>query len=323
MAAFIHSFVRLAEESARDREKIENTLLSYVRENSWVERNGVVVAPWPAFRNSSWEWNYAYSIGKVSTESATELRAWEERQAKQSKEKLNWAKSLKETRVDVNEAIDAIPKVHGELRAETQLRFYECLFVGARFEPQLLNLCRFDRCTFAKCTFAQAQHYNFSSCEFIDCSIREVSAGSMSFSRCTIVGLTIGKLFNTSLRLISSNASDLVIHNAEGGKLDLAYSTLHKAWISGDGEIELNLKHAALAGGRIKGIKVSSCSDFVDSALANTRLEGVDLSAIRLISDATLATAGGDPATRHPEALTRPFAWDNYDPNYKDDDIPF
>jgi hypothetical protein len=36
----IHSLVRLAEESTRDQEKIENTLLSYVRENSWSDREG-------------------------------------------------------------------------------------------------------------------------------------------------------------------------------------------------------------------------------------------------------------------------------------------
>jgi hypothetical protein len=35
----IHSLVRLAEESRRDRAKIENTLLSYVRENSWFNRD--------------------------------------------------------------------------------------------------------------------------------------------------------------------------------------------------------------------------------------------------------------------------------------------
>lgn len=37
----IHSLTRLAEESIRDREKIENVLLSYVRENSWVDRRGI------------------------------------------------------------------------------------------------------------------------------------------------------------------------------------------------------------------------------------------------------------------------------------------
>ncbi len=49
----IHSLARLAEESKRDASKIENMLLSYVRENSWSNRRGEA-ATLPSFarRNS-------------------------------------------------------------------------------------------------------------------------------------------------------------------------------------------------------------------------------------------------------------------------------
>jgi hypothetical protein len=149
----IHSLVRLAEESVRDRGKIGHTLLSYVRENSWSDRNGIAVIPVEKPRNSSWDWSYAYSDGKITEEAEAKLISWEKNNAEQLKQQRSWGAVLKETRVDVNEAIDAIPKVRSEPFKEEKLRFYECLFVGVKFQTAILDLCRFDRCTFVRLFF--------------------------------------------------------------------------------------------------------------------------------------------------------------------------
>lgn len=319
----IHSLVRLAEESARDRGKIENTLLSYVRENSWSDRNGITVVPLERPRNSPWEWNYPYSIGKVTVQAQAALASWEKSNTQHLEQQRSWGAALKETRVDVSEAIDAIPKLRGEPLDKEEPRFYECLFVGTRFEAAILDLCCFDGCTFVRCFFNSAAKYNFSNSKFVDCVVGTVESGYLTFSRCTIDGLKLRRLTNASLNMPACQISGASIGDMKGGKLIFSRSTLHKIWVSAEGEIDLNLTYAAFAGGNLRDFKASALSDFDNCVLVNTRLAALDLSEVRQISNNVLGTARGDPATRHPESLSRPFGWDNFDPNYKDDDIPF
>jgi uncharacterized protein YjbI with pentapeptide repeats len=319
----IHSLVRLAEESARDRSKIENILLSYVRENSWSDRDGIRVVPVERPRNPAWEWNYPYSIGKITAEAQIALTSWEKANAEQLKQQKYWGAALKETRVDVSEAIEAIPKLRSESLDKEEPRFYECLFVGTRFEATILNLCRFDRCTFVRCFFNSAAKYNFSSSKFVDCVVGTVDSGHLIFSRCTIDGLTVRRLTNTSCNMTTCEISGASIDDMKGGILNFSRSTLHKIWVSAEREIDLNLTNAAFAGGTLRGFKASALSDFKGCVFVNTRLAGLDLSEVHQISDNVLVTARGDPATRNPNSLARPFGWDNFDPNYKDDDIPF
>jgi hypothetical protein len=59
--------------------------------------------------------------------------------------------------------------------------------------------------------------------------------------------------------------------------------------------------------------------------MANWRFSGVDLSAlpINLVSSGAFDPTKGDAATKLPGSIVRPFGWDNYDPTFVDDDIPF
>lgn len=319
----IHSLVRLADESARDRDTIQNVLLSYVRENSWSDRNGVVTSLPLRARNLTSEWSYYYSRGKVTPEAEAELGAWEKKEAEASNKRRAWARLLKETRVDVNEATDAIPKVRQELSEQGPLKFYESLFVGTRIGSNVSNLSRFERCTFANCTFGGATRYRFLNCTFVDCTINDVVGGELSFSRCTIDHLNIHKLERSSLTLFASSASDLSVSVAESALVDLSHSNLHKPWISGYGEVELKFNQASLAQGYIIGLRASKSSDFQHCALAQTHLESLDLSEVEKISEAALARTVGNAGTRHPVLLPRPFAWPDFDPNFKEDDIPF
>ncbi len=128
----IHSLTRLAEESIRDQDKIESMLLSYVRENSWIDRSGYTSTRQTIRHPSSWDWQYAFGRDSITDETIREYEDWTKETEKIGAGILSWASRLPETRVDVNEAVDAIPKIRTDHPTENQRRFYECLFVGKK-----------------------------------------------------------------------------------------------------------------------------------------------------------------------------------------------
>jgi uncharacterized protein YjbI with pentapeptide repeats len=283
------------------------------------------VTPLQRERNSAWDWSYPYWSGKINSEAKTELDTWKRTQSAQFDQARSWGRSIKETRVDVSEAIDAIAKIRTVANVTTQLRFYECLFSGVKFDAKLLDLGQFDRCTFSDCAFRAAAKYEFLNCELINCRFSNSNGAKFSLRRCKIDGLAIRGLTDAAFSLTESTVSDLTIHEAQRGRIDLSRSVFQGLYVYGEdgGEIELILNYAALADGSLKGLVASPSSDLAKCALANARLSAVDFTNVHKISENTLATAQGDPATKHPQSLARPFGWATFDPDYEDDDIPF
>jgi uncharacterized protein YjbI with pentapeptide repeats len=315
----IHSLVRLAEESARDRDKIENTLLSYVRENSWSDRNGAIIVPRKSIFHSSWEWHYDYSTGAIDADTEVELKKWTETIVDQAKQRIAWGETLKETRVDVKEAIDAIPKLRDEFRRTTLSRFYECIFVGVAIDARILSMSEFERCTFVKCTFDSPKNGRFLNSDLVSCRIHSADCSNILFSNCTIDDLNIHESQNCSFELGSCEITDLSIHKMNGGTLGLPFSNICKLWLDGSGsEITLDMKYVSLADGSLRRLKVAEKSDFKSSSFAKTRMTAVNLEAVSQISEEALATTKADPLTKHPHSIARPPKWDDYDADYKD-----
>ncbi|MBR0775468.1 pentapeptide repeat-containing protein [Bradyrhizobium diazoefficiens] len=321
----IHSLARLAEESVRDRETIQNVLLSYVRENSWLDRNGSQSTPLPEIENSAYQWASAYREGNVTTEAKTALKDWEREQAEQQTHARAWGMSLKETRVDVNEAIDAIPRAIEAPKGQ-QLRFYECLFVGSKLETSALEICHFDRCTLVQCKFERSSKYKFTNCTLIDCTFGDVRSANVSFTRSRLHAVTIGKSASASIDIRASTATNLRISDISEATVRIMFSSLHRPHLLGAATkaITLYLYYASLAGGRFGNLILTAASDMSDCAMANTRMESIDFSAVTLISKNALATTKANPVSKQPSSWERPSQWPEFDPDYVDeDDIPF
>lgn len=321
----IHSLARLAEESVRDREKIQNVLLAYVRENSWSDRNGAQPTPLSSNDNPAHRWAYSYREGNITAETEAALKAWEGEQTSQQKQAKAWGNSLRETRVDVNEAIDAIPK-SSELANTPQLRFYECLFVGVKFGKDVLELCHFDRCTIVQCRFDHSSRYKFSGCTMIDCTFSDVSSAKIDLRRSRLQSVSIDKAANSSIDIRSTTATSLRISGIDKSTIRIMFSALYKSQLSGTEtkKIHLDLPYSSLAGGRFRNLALTATSDMSDCTLANTALDFVDFSAVNLISENALARTDANPASKPPLSQERPFLWADFDPDYtEEDDIPF
>jgi hypothetical protein len=144
----IHSLARLAEESLRDRTKIENVLRSYIRENSWSDRLGEIIDKPDWSRNSVWDWAYYLDDDPSNAEAKEARDVWMAETKNRQSRLTEWAAQLPETRVDVNEATDSLSAAHFTNTSKTKEIFYECLFVGRQFRKSLLALANFRRCTF-------------------------------------------------------------------------------------------------------------------------------------------------------------------------------
>jgi hypothetical protein len=316
----IHSLARLAEESARDVEKIENTLRSYVRENSWSDRDGITIKP--AFRPSlsTFNWAYHYRKGDLGEEANSALQKWVDQSKTASEEQLKWSKPARETRVDVNEAIDVVATAANASRRKSENRFYECLFVGRLFRSEVVAMSLFERCTFVRCRFNVEKSIKLrcAASNLIDCRISGVDS-NIQLINCMGVQLAISGAENARLELISSQIYDFTILKSNRLTLSLSHAAVHKGWINpGDGLL-FNGDYADIAGCSFREVEFSSASAFKNCAFADVNLFACDLSAVEDISEQVLQQMKADPAVRHPTTMTRPSSWPAFDPEYKDD----
>jgi uncharacterized protein YjbI with pentapeptide repeats len=319
----IHSLARLAEESARDVGKIENMLRSYVRENSWCDRDGVTTKAIPYAPGSTFSWAYHYRLGDMTADARNEMETWANQNQSAAEEQIRWGKLARETRVDVNEAIDAIATLANASGRKFESRFYECLFVGRFFQFDDLEANAFDRCTFVRCRFniKGSSAVRYTSSTLIDCRISCVGS-NISLSHCVGIDLAISRAESTKLELRWSQMYRLTVDRSKSLTLNLSGTYVHKGWIGPSEELQFNCENSDLVGCAFRKVT------FRPSTLDDCSLPGVafyesNLSAIEHISEHLLAPTEGDPGTRHPAALPRPDSWPAFDPEYKDEDFPF
>ena len=323
----IHSLVRLAEESSRDLEKIENTLLSYVRENSWSARDGTTSKLLPLVRLSTFEWSHGYRRPEIPQSARNSLAEWTTKSAEEAARQLHWGGSLPETRVDVNEAIDAVAKLGYLADREAPRRFYESLFVGRVFNSDILNSCNFERCAFVRCRFVTngTKTLNVASSRLINC-VFQVSDSELTFRNVAFYDFTITSLSNASLHLNGCDIFELSIHELSDAKMMISSTTVHKGWIfaSDPQEISFIGRFGSFLECRLGNLTLSSDSIFDHCAFANSSFAAVDMSAVSNVSENMLVHIKADPKTKHPTSVTRPALWPQFDPSFDDsDEVPF
>jgi uncharacterized protein YjbI with pentapeptide repeats len=319
----IHSLTRLAEESVRDRGKIENTLRSYVRENSWSDRDGTVSRlPKAGFpRSFSWSWSY----NPKDTDSKKNLEKWVAESKRHADSQIEWTRPLAETRVDVNEALDAVVSIRGYSNANTAGRYYECLFVGQSLGPDLLRVSDFERCTFVNCSIALKDNpqVKFSLCRIISSKMRGKNA-SLNISRSDLINVAFDDIENCIIEVRSSELYNCHFWDLNRTTLKIPSSTMNGGWLGGNADVTLDASSATIYKADFDRVIFSADSIFDNCTLVDSTFKGANLSQVKRISPDKLASMLANPITAHPTSFERPKGWPKYDVNFKDpDEIPF
>lgn len=311
----IHSLVRLSEESDRDVEKIENTLLSYVRENSWSDRGGISYTALEDPYFGSRRWASSYRLKDLSDKAAEELAEWLDKNKKYSEDQMKWSKDVPETRVDVNEAIDALASISAKGRTEgTSRRFYECLFVGRAFRTDLLGSYDFDRCTFVRCDFIgnEVNELNIRNSRFIG-GFARLTSSKARFYNCYLNDLYFIAIPNCQIEMSSCNSVSISFDGSNGAKLIFNNTNLNSAWFESDNELNISARNTVFPYTYFTGVTFSRDSLLENCAFPDAHFTSADLSAVTYKSREALFHANADALTRLPKDLLRPESWPPFD----------
>jgi uncharacterized protein YjbI with pentapeptide repeats len=304
----IHSLVRLAEESRRDRAKIESTLLAYVRENSWFDRDGEKSnRPSTSIPDFS-----AISLfvrrGPVSSRVLESYNKWIANLAKAIEAYKGLGKSFVETRVDVNEAIDAACITDASDR-KNPARFFECLFVGRQFSVEQLAHSRFERCVFVDCTFSliEIKDLSINNCTLYKCRIA-ITRSEITFHACRIIEMffdtTSSKATFNHCRianLTTSHNSEISIFSFWGGFLRTALMDL--------GGLVVTVQLTLFSECNFDGVKFVEGSKFDRCAFPDSSFIEADLSTIEFEYPESLSETKGNENTKLSKDTTRPSTW--------------
>jgi uncharacterized protein YjbI with pentapeptide repeats len=326
----IHSLSRLAEESLRDREKIDNVLRSYIRENSWSDRLGEVTKKPDWKRNPAWNWVYDLDIDPTDAEAREARDKWLLDTNEQIRQLEEWAVEVPETRVDVNESVDVLALRSTEDRSAPKPTFYECLFVGRHFNKSLLSLMNFRRCTFLRCTFDANLQSRFS--------IDDSNLQNASFT-CNDADIKIqrSRLLNTSFRANLNSKIDLRWCDSYSTRIidppsfiNLSDSIIYRLTMSGRSldpagprPTTIDFSDSVLVSSSLRRLTLSTETNLGFAGSPELELHNVDLGAVKYFDEKTLNAAKADGKTIHPALIDRPPSWTMFGTKDDSDDIPF
>jgi hypothetical protein len=309
----IHSLSRLAEESARDRKTIANILRSYIRENSWSDRLGGSASKPDWAEESVLRWMYALRRNPSDAGAKSARQAWIERANKQTKNLSTWQGTLPETRVDVNEATDALvlERIDND---STKPVLYECLFVGRRFGRSLLSVLDFRRCTFVKCAFDAAEQTFQIDDSFILDSQFNCAGSKISITDSRLSDTVFRAQNSTQLSMNWCDVHSVRIHGVPS-QLDFESSTFYQLRLLGrlrppiDQRTELHVADSALLESFFRGLKFSVASDLNWTGVHELEIEGCDLSEVVNFGTNSLNSTSANAETIHPASVARPSPW--------------
>jgi uncharacterized protein YjbI with pentapeptide repeats len=320
----IHSLSRLSEESRRDTVKIENMLLSYVRENSWSDRQGQTTKLPPLDRLNTFSWAYYFRMDRVNEEAENGFAQWMKQTENQIDENQKWTKELVDTRVDVNEAIDALANVRTDPQLPTTRSFYECLFVGRLFKKEALDISSFERCTFVRCRLqiVDALNLRIMNSRLIGCSITCANS-NLDFGTCVFIYSSIEDISNSSITAFSTEFWNSSFRGMKDFSLGLRLCNVRDGTISSEDSLYMEASRSIFARTDFSDQKFSSESKINRCALVEANLSDADMSSIEL-NRSPLNHTTATPLTRHPQNIPRPTAWPAFDSMYEDKgEIPF
>ncbi|MBR0831689.1 pentapeptide repeat-containing protein [Bradyrhizobium manausense] len=315
----IHSLARLAEESRRDAEKISNMLRSYVRENSWSDRSGNQLAKPNWTPENAWTWAGELGHNPRDQSALTASANWSKQIKSQLEELKNWTTSIPETRVDVNEATEALVLQLPSEDTWARPVFYDCLFVGRQFSQKLLSLINFKRCTFINCRFdATEQSLEINESVILDSSFNSKSADiQIMFSK--LSGVVFRTADKAKIGVYYSDAFSLRIGGFPN-RASFSDSTLFELRFRGtptqrkDKITELRLDDTILVHARLEGLKLSSDSDLGYRCAVDITFADLDLSSVTNFDPERIPFANANARTVQPTSIERPPSWPRYRP---------
>ena len=317
----IHSLTRLADESAKDARKIRSMLISYVRENSWSNRSGDAIVRPTTANKSTFGWSYSYRQNKVTEAAKSAYEEWKAAQDSDTTSQQNWAGSLADNRVDVSEAIEAIPTLPSEHNESNP--FYESLFVGRVLKRELLNSSTFDRCVFTNCSFEANNSANlrFDNSSFIGCSIT-CENSNVLFLGCNFIDCRLSQIENSTLTFRSCDLSNLYGTKIFQSTIDCGFTSFYSGWLSTVTELQIRANYCDFPYFSLRDTLFASGSEFDHCTFLETNFEGADLAEV-IIKESLFDFSKANPKTKLPANVDRPFHWPAYDGNFEDDEIPF
>jgi uncharacterized protein YjbI with pentapeptide repeats len=320
----IHSLARLAEESSRDVTKIENMLLSYVRENSWSSRQGETAKLPRLSGSSSFDWAYDFRKDKVDDSAKNSLDKWLEENGAETEEQKTWAKNLPDTRVDVNESIDAAIAIKTGLPATAPSLFFESLFVGRLFKAVLLQVCNFERCTFVRCRFQadSVNDLNFLNSRLINCTILS-NRSNLEFRNCVLIDTRISEPIETKINAYSTTITNVRMIDMKETAIGFTFCDLVEGTVSSKDDLTLSAAFSTFWKTSFWNQSFTPASRFKACSFVEADFSGADLSKIQNVDNSSLEHATASPSTISPKIIDRPSSWPEFDPSYKDDEIPF
>ncbi len=321
----IHALSRLAEESRRDAPKIENMLLSYVRENSWYSRDGRRHPPQPPLNLGSYpRWTEDYRNEDDKSRFAKDIDKWREGIDAQVADIEIWLMSIPETRVDVTEAVSSLSKI--EIPQSSYRLFQECIFVGRILNSITGKNHKFEKCIFVSCILSleNISDADFMRCVFIDCTIH-IKGGSADFIRCQLYKNEINISVDSQAFFSWSGLYDLSISSksTNSGPNTLAIGFVNcvaRECSIYSSNVLLSLMHSLFFECAFTNLNLFNGSIIDDVDLIKTSFRSSDLSHLEEYDMEMLSQMVADPGTAHPGG-TRPASWPPFDPSYND--IPF
>ena len=164
------------------------------------------------------------------------LKNWITKIGEETKDHRSWASGLREMRVDVNEAINAVSDIKPTASdKEKRRRFYECLFVGRQLDSDLVNKFDFERCTFVRTAFLIGQGANpqCTACHLIDCEI-DGQDGAVTLKNCVVIGIKISSRGSMIFEARSSQIDGMTLPRTKDLTLKLLRSEVVNAVINSD-----------------------------------------------------------------------------------------
>jgi uncharacterized protein YjbI with pentapeptide repeats len=313
----IHSLIRLAEESRRDRAKIESTLLSYVRENSWLNRDGERSARTVSGEPSYLSITFSYRRGQIREETEKAYETWAAEFNSNADNEITWGNSLPETRVDVNEAIDAACGIDVGNETDRRRLFFESLFVGRQFTSELLKHVRFERCTFINCVFVtnHIQNLTIDNSTLSGCTF-DTKTSTIEFVRCKIVDPFLD-VTDSQFSFHDCKVSGLAsINNRSVSIFRFHEGILHRAVLD-EGPILVMAESTLLSDCSFDEVKFVEGSYLKRCAFPRSSFKSADLTHNEIAYPKALLAATGDESTELSEKTPRPSNW----PDYSEDDV--
>jgi hypothetical protein len=274
------------------------------------------------------DWAYELDFDPSDSDAQAKRNDWTTKTKDLLSRFEKWAAQVPETRVDVNESVDALSVVPPADAAEARAFFYECLFVGRHFGRSLLSLLNFRRCTFIRCTFdASEHHFELNDCYFFSTRFQGSNAN---------IAILNSRLLNVSIN--AQQGSEIALRHCEVHSsrfagtlthLKLTDCTLHRIVVSGvrrdDGSLPIatiDFNDSVLVNSTLRRFALSSESDLHFAASPDIAFNEVDLAAVTNLDSRMLHAVKADAKTIHPIKAERPASWPKYDAK-DDDDIPF